>query len=186
MNNLHQHLPLETIWNCESILSLMYRLKGENCNLNKKPGILKKTFTAFPASFGKKAMFPSFSSLFFKVTHIPSFSSQVGHPVILKLKKIFVTNFLLDSSPSPKQPKSAKYDKSFLSMVPKVAPIYLNFHLHLIFCQILLPKNLTSMKLTGQNLNKKTLYLTTLIHNRLNYSNWSTNPYSFFGFFFKQ
>ena len=48
---------------------------------------------------------------------------------------------------------------------PDIIPsnFYPNFHLHLIFCQILLLKNLTIVKEIGQNLNKKTSYLTILI-----------------------
>ena len=38
----------------------------------------------------------------------------------------------------------------------------LHFYLFLIFCQILLAKTLTFMKEIGQNLNKKTFYLTIL------------------------
>ena len=47
--------------------------------------------------------------------------------------------------------------------------IYPNFNLFLTFCQILPPKNLTFMKEIGQNLNKKTLYLTILIKIGLTY-----------------
>ena len=55
---------------------------------------------------------------------------------------------------------------------PDIIPsnIYPNFHLHLIFCQILLLKNLTIVKEIGQNLNKKTSYLTILIKIGLTYS----------------
>ena len=45
-----------------------------------------------------------------------------------------------------------------------------NFDLYLIFCQILLLKNPTIMKETGQNLNKKIEYLTILIKIGLTYS----------------
>ena len=44
-----------------------------------------------------------------------------------------------------------------------------NFHLLLTFCQIFLPKNLTFMEGIGQNLNKKTLYLTIFIKIGLTY-----------------
>ena len=48
-------------------------------------------------------------------------------------------------------------------LINLVLIIYPNFDLYLIFCQMLLPKNLTFMKEIGQNLIKKTLYLTILI-----------------------
>ena len=55
---------------------------------------------------------------------------------------------------------------------PDIIPsnIYPNFHLHLIFCQILLLKNLFIVKEISQNLNKKTSYLTILIKIGLTYS----------------
>ena len=45
-----------------------------------------------------------------------------------------------------------------------------NFHVLLILCQIIVPRNLPIMKEMGQNLNKKTLYLTILIKIGLTYS----------------
>ena len=45
-----------------------------------------------------------------------------------------------------------------------------NCHFFLIFCQILLPKNLTIMREIGQNLIRKTMYVTILIKIGLTYS----------------
>ena len=60
------------------------------------------------------------------------------------------------------------------------------FLLFLIFCQILLPKNLTFMKETGQNLNKKTLYLTILIKIGLTYYKLINKMLIFLWLLFKQ
>ena len=61
-----------------------------------------------------------------------------------------------------------------------------NFHLLLTFCQIFLPKNLTFMEGIGQNLNKKTLYLTIFIKIGLTYFKLINKMLIFLWIFFKQ